>query len=236
MKQARFQPLRAWHWSRSMLQWRNTRNRPGRWQQTVAARNRQTIRWQRCASTSMPSTRVTRRRWRRLSLSRGRSWTGWPRTFGRGRPATEDWYRDVLIEGKQHWRFGLFHRFGRAAAQRRHRDQRLCGGSRDHDVQITEAQQVMQSGAVFTVALRQSRRRVAHSSMGLGEGYCAILINAFVVAHSDRGPRTTNASKFGEMSCLNSMISSTSSRRGCPHSRAATNFSHFASLPRDGLG
>ena len=39
---------------------------------------------EQCASTSMPSTKVTRRRWRRLSLSRGRSLTAWRRTCGRG--------------------------------------------------------------------------------------------------------------------------------------------------------
>ena len=59
----------------------------------------------------MPSTRVTRRRWPRLSLYRQVDSRGGEcdptLLVWQGPTATQDWYRDVLIEGKQHGAIGV---------------------------------------------------------------------------------------------------------------------------------
>jgi hypothetical protein len=52
-----------------------------------------------------------------------------------GPTATQDWYRDVLIEGKQHGASDYFVALGETLHNKYHWRQRVCGCSGDHDVQ-----------------------------------------------------------------------------------------------------
>src|ERR687897_3903819 len=72
-----------------------------------------------------------------------------------GPTAAQDWYRDVLVEGKEHGASGYFVRVGEPL----HND--VTGGSAYIVVPATmtfavKGATVTQSGAVFTVALRKT--------------------------------------------------------------------------------
>ena len=85
-----------------------------------------------------------------------------------GPTATQDWYRDVLVEGKQHGASDYFITLGRAIAQQRHRRQRVCRRSRNDDVQIARRAGYAIRCSIYSGA-SQAPRRVADSGLGLGE-------------------------------------------------------------------
>ena len=106
-----------------------------------------------------------------------------------GPTATQDWYRDVLIEGKQHGASDYFVTVGEPLHNN------VTGDSAYVVVPATmtfkvAGKQVTQSGAFFTVALTQARRRVAHSGLGVDERHSSVAT--------------------GVLSCSNLTISSTS--------------------------
>ncbi len=99
-------------------------------------------------------TKVTQRGWRRLSLSRASILDGMAPHVWQGPTATQDWYRDVLIEGKQHGASDYFVTLGEPLHNN------VTGDSAYVVVPATMTfkvggKQVTQSGAIFTVALRK---------------------------------------------------------------------------------
>lgn len=80
---------------------------------------------------------------------------GMPPHVWQGTTAAEDWYRDVSINTKKEGASDFFrHAWGTAT----HGDYRGCClscGSRDYEGVKVHGKQITQSGAVFTLALRQ---------------------------------------------------------------------------------
>ena len=61
---------------------------------------------------------------------------GMPPHVWAGPSASRDWYRDVLIDGKQHGASEYFVTLGEPTALQRHGRERLCSRARYHDLQI----------------------------------------------------------------------------------------------------
>ena len=90
-----------------------------------------------------------------------------------GPTAAQDWYRDVLIEGKQHGASDYFVTLGEPLHNNVTGDSAYVVVSRDHDVQSGR-----QAGhAIWRGLYRgatQARRRVAHSGLGVDERHSSV--------------------------------------------------------------
>jgi hypothetical protein len=85
-----------------------------------------------------------------------------------GPTASRDWYRDVLIEGEQHGASDYFVTLGEPLHNNTTGDSAYVVVPATMTFKV-HGQQVTQTGALFTVALRKLDERVAHSGLGVGE-------------------------------------------------------------------
>jgi hypothetical protein len=110
-----------------------------------------------------------------------------------GPTATQDWYRDVLLEGKQHGASDYFITLGEPLHNNVTGDS-LCRRSRDHDVQSARRAGYANRRSIYSGA-SQARRRVADSGLGLGERHPSITsMHCGQTGHSGRrGPSCCGA-------------------------------------------
>ena len=125
----------------------HARSREERWKQTPH--------WGPCTSISMPCNRGDAKAMAATFAVPGYILDGMAPHVWQGPTVAQDWYRDVMIEGKEHGASGYFVSVGEPL----HND--VTGGTAyivlpatmTFDVKGTK---VTQSGAVFTVALRKT--------------------------------------------------------------------------------